>query len=62
MVVTVGSLWRDNKDGSIVRVTKIKNNKATLFDITKNRPRQRPTELRWFGKTFNKGFVKVADM
>lgn len=61
IAITVGSIWRDNKTGTLVRVERIKNGKATLYDLTKKKKRQRPASLFWFNKTFNKGFLFVRD-
>lgn len=60
-IVTIGSFWIDNKNGNVVKVTKIKNGTVSVYDITKRRQRQRPIDLSWFGKTTNKGFTRVIN-
>lgn len=59
--VTVGSIWRDNKNGHLIRVVRIKNETVTAFDMTTRKKRQRPIGLKWFNKTFNKGFLFVRE-
>lgn len=59
--VTVGSVWRDNKNNHLIRVERIKNGTVTAFDLTTQKKRQRPISLSWFNKTFNKGFLFVRD-